>query len=68
MEKCKNEEEANRAAVNMNDKRDAEQRYRSLDALFRKRKRIAEEMISVIHENCPLQKKALLEEMGIEVD
>uniref|UniRef100_A0A0M3I808 TBPIP domain-containing protein n=1 Tax=Ascaris lumbricoides TaxID=6252 RepID=A0A0M3I808_ASCLU len=60
MEKCKSELEANQYAVNTDDKKNAEQRYQSLDALFRKRRRIAEEMIGAIHENCPMQKKALL--------
>uniref|UniRef100_A0A0M3HEW6 Uncharacterized protein n=1 Tax=Ascaris lumbricoides TaxID=6252 RepID=A0A0M3HEW6_ASCLU len=60
MEKCKSELEANQHAVNTDDKKNAEQRYQSLDALFRKRRRIAEEMIGAIHENCPMQKKALL--------
>uniref|UniRef100_F1L9W6 Homologous-pairing protein 2 n=1 Tax=Ascaris suum TaxID=6253 RepID=F1L9W6_ASCSU len=68
MEKCKSELEANQYAVNTDDKKNAEQRYQSLDALFRKRRRIAEEMIGAIHENCPMQKKALLEEMGVGVD
>uniref|UniRef100_A0A183U3K0 Homologous-pairing protein 2 homolog n=1 Tax=Toxocara canis TaxID=6265 RepID=A0A183U3K0_TOXCA len=60
MEKQKSKLEASQDAVGAHEKKDAEQRYRNYDEMLRKRKRLAEEMISAIHENCPMKKKALL--------